>query len=882
VLKGRDPDSVPVFEGKMSAPMFDYQQLERFGLQGSKDRLPSGSTIINGPKAFYRINKTLVWVTLLLIATLALALVAVLINARRQLAIRALEQANHAYRHLLDSVGDTVYIFDTGGTLIEANQAAVANSGYPIEELRGRNIVELVVPEIATQVPERLEQIRCQGRVLFESRHLNRDGHEIPMEVNAQVATFRGASCIISINRDITQRKLTEQELRVQAVTLEMEIAERQQIGEQLRQERDNVRALFDAAPVGMMLVDERLRLVDANSALTRLLHKPIQQILGLEPGTALSCLQVRGGGVCGWAADCSVCRLRNCVSAALSRNLGTPGVEFQHILPQDSSQQHLWLRFSVEPVSFYGKRHALVAIDDVSRQRSMEAEVLAEKERLAVTLASLGEGVITTDRQGTVTLMNGAAVQLTGCRPEQGLGRPLSEVFRLLRKTTRQPLPELDQVADRERLLEAEGHVLLLSAEGRELHITGSIAPLKDREQRSVGQVLVFRDTTDKHELENELFQARKLESLGVLAGGLAHDLNNLLTAIIGNISVAEMKFGDNPELQPFLSRALKASERTGDLTHQLLTFAKGGAPVKKVTSLATIVTDSAEFALRGSNLRLEFQIAEHLYPVAVDVGQMSQVINNLVINAKQAMPEGGILKIAIENLDGHSPGPHSRPGRYVRVQVQDRGVGIPEAQLERIFDPYFTTKKSGSGLGLASVHAIIAKHDGAIKVESTEGLGTTFSFVLPASSGSPEQAELAQAGVFRDTGRVLVMDDDPTIIETLREMLQLIGYQVVTCEEGRAALRLYRDAARVGDSFKLVLMDLTIPGGMGGEQATRQLVREFPEARVIVASGYSDSAVMANYTEYGFIGAIAKPFTISVVSEVLRGLPNNAGAGG
>ncbi|GFO68394.1 hypothetical protein GMLC_19730 [Geomonas limicola] len=873
VLKGKRPEQYPVFTGKMSAPMFDYLQLERFGLNTKKQELPPGSKVINTPRSFYRVNKALVWSSLALIGLLTLALVAVTINARRQLAIRALEEANHAYRHLLDSVADGIYIFDFEGTVIEANSAALHYSGFSRQQLIGRSIADVVSPELTRLVPERLEQIVTRGYALYESCHVSQDGQEIPVEINAQVAKFRGEPCIISITRDITMRKQTEQELRVQAVTLEGEIAERQQVEEQLRQERDNVRSLFDAAPVGMMLVDPEFQVVDTNSALTRLIGTPVEQILGLQPGVALDCRRVESGGNCGRAADCSACRLRNCISAALTRGSGTQGIEVQHMLLKGHPFEQLWLRFSVEPVSFDGKRHALVAIDDVSRQRIMEEQILSEKERLAVTLASLGEGVITTDPEGAITLMNRAAQQLTGWDSAQALGKPLVTVVRLLRKASRVPIEGLERVAEQELVLEAGGHVLLVTGNGRELHVTGSIAPMRDLEQRTIGQVLVLRDMTEKHELENELFQARKLESLGVLAGGLAHDLNNLLTAIIGNISIAEVKARGNTELQPFLSRALKASERTGDLTHQLLTFAKGGAPVKKVTSLQHIVKDSAEFALRGSNIRCEYEIPEQLYPVAVDVGQMSQVINNLVINAKQAMPEGGILTISMENLSLYSMG-GGRPGRYVRVQVRDQGVGIPAEHLERIFDPYFTTKKTGNGLGLASVHAIIAKHDGALKVESTVGVGTAFSFVLPANLGGTEVAEPVDEGAFRDSGRVLVMDDDPTIIETLGEMLRLIGYEVVTCEDGRSAIRLFREAAAQGDPFKLALMDLTIPGGLGGEQATRELIRDFPEAKIVVASGYSDSAVMADYAAHGFCAAIAKPYTISVVSEVLRNL--------
>jgi PAS domain S-box-containing protein len=873
VLNGQDPDSVPVFTGPMSAPMFDYQQLERFGITKRNTILPPGSILVNTPKSSYQVNKALVWFSVLLIAILSLALAAAIINGRRQLAIRALEEANHAYRHLLDCVGDTIYIYDFEGRIIEANEAASTNSGYSYDELIKLNVAGLVAQSQVHHTSEHLQMIARDGFALFESVHATKDGREFPVEVSAKTAEFRGKPCCISITRDITLRKRTEQELRLQAMSLEQEMGERQQISEQLRVERDNVRALFDAAPVGMLLIDEKIEVVDSNSTMNRLVDKPVDEILGLKPGCALDCYNSTiTGYACGKAGGCAACQLRKSIGSAIVENVGAQGIEILHISTQN--KDNLWLRFSVEPVFFGGKKHAIVAIDDVSQQRRMEIQVVAEKERLAVTLASLGEGVITTDPQGTITLMNKVAEDLTGWQTADSLGKPLSQVFRLQRKASRQPIQNLDSLGGGGRgvVLEADGHVVLQGLHGRELQITGTITPMHDMEQHNIGQVLVFQDMTEKHELENELFQARKLESLGVLAGGLAHDLNNLLTAIIGNISIAEVKARGDAVLQPFLSRALKASERTSDLTRQLLTFAKGGAPVKKVTSLQNIVKDSAEFALRGSNIRCEYQIPDKLYHVAVDVGQMSQVVNNLVINAKQAMPDGGILRISMENASEGNIGSQLRPGRYVKVSVQDHGVGIANEHLERIFDPYFTTKDTGNGLGLASVHAIIAKHDGILKVESTPGKGTTFIFAIPASDSSPEKAEQSKSGAFRGSGRVLVMDDDKSIIETLGEMLQLIGYEVVTCEDGQKALHLYRKAVMEGCPFKLVIMDLTIPGGMGGEMATKKLLQDHPEAKVIVASGYSDSSVMANYAGYGFRAAIAKPYTISVVSEVLR----------
>jgi len=606
ILQGKDPDKIPVYAGARSVPTFDYRQLERFNVPVGNSVLPPGSILINTPKSSYQVNKALLWSGILLIATLALALSAAIINGRRQLAIRALDESNNAYRHLLDSVGDSVYIFDRQGGIIEANAAAAANMGFSHEELTRLNISDLVAPGFVPQVSRRLQGISNEGYAIFESRHVSKAGRDLPVEVSAKVAEFRGESCIISINRDITARKEAELELRLQAVTLEREMAERQQVGEQLRLERDNVRALFDAAPAGMLLINEWVQIVDSNSTMSRLVGKPIEEILGLRPGLALDCGNTGAPETsCGTSSACSACRIRDSIGLAISKGIATQGIEIRHVSTRDSADS-TWLRFSVEPVFFSGKKHALVAIDDVSEQRNMERQVLSEKERLAVTLASLGEGVITTDPQGMITLMNHAAEHLTGWSTADALGKPLSLVFRLLRKANRQPFSDLESLGARPAVLEAVGHLLLLGALGGEWHITGTIAPMHDIDHQDIGRVLVFRDMTEQHELENELFQARKLESLGVLAGGLAHDLNNLLTAIIGNISIAELKAKGDKELQPFLSRALQASERTGDLTRQLDLCQRRGAgqkshlPAKHRQGLGRIRPARLQYPLR------------------------------------------------------------------------------------------------------------------------------------------------------------------------------------------------------------------------------------------------------------------------------------------
>ena len=382
------------------------------------------------------------------------------------------------------------------------------------------------------------------------------------------------------------------------------------------------------------------------------------------------------------------------------------------------------------------------------------------------------------------------------------------------------------------------------------------------------------IRDITTRKKMEEEILKSQKLESLGVLAGGIAHDFNNLLTGILGNISLTKMYLSAEDKGYVRLEEAEKASERARDLTQQLLTFSKGGAPVKKTASMQQIILDSSRLVLSGSNVRCEFFLADDLWLVEVDEGQMSQVVNNLIINADQAMPDGGIIEVSAENvLIDPRDDLALEPGRYVKISIVDHGIGIAEDALPKIFDPYFTTKKKGNGLGLATVYSILKNHDGHIIVESKINIGTTFNLYLPES----EKCFLLGAGEEKHhalrigTGRILVMDDEEVIREVASEMLEYLGYRVEVCGDGAEALELYRNAQATEEPFAAVIMDLTVPGGMGGREAMMKLLEIDQGVKVIVSSGYSNDPVIANYRDYGFCGVVAKPYKTHDLGNVL-----------
>jgi len=392
-----------------------------------------------------------------------------------------------------------------------------------------------------------------------------------------------------------------------------------------------------------------------------------------------------------------------------------------------------------------------------------------------------------------------------------------------------------------------------------------------------SGGGVSVFlRDVTDRKRVEEERLTTDKLESLGTLAGGIAHDLNNLLTVISGNIGLAQIEAPGSPaNLLSFLSRAGEAAQHAAQLSNQLLTFSKGGTPLKRVVSISDLVSQAAEFALHGSNLRSDLDIQGGLWRSAVDPAQIEQVINALVINAREAMPRGGIVRVSARNLEiDANSGLPIRPGRYVKVQVADNGGGIENRLVTKIFDPYFTTKSTGTGLGLSISYSVVKKHGGLLHLEHTSADGSTFTFYLPATDSEPPVPEpTLENEIFSfNHQRVLVMDDEAAIRDLTSELLGTLGYKVTTVPDGAEALKKYELAMRTGETFQAVILDATIRGGMGGV-ATMERLRDLdPNVTAIICSGYSDDAALAEFLTYGFRAALPKPFTRHELANVLQ----------
>ncbi|MDR3631774.1 MAG: PAS domain S-box protein [Desulfocapsaceae bacterium] len=389
---------------------------------------------------------------------------------------------------------------------------------------------------------------------------------------------------------------------------------------------------------------------------------------------------------------------------------------------------------------------------------------------------------------------------------------------------------------------------------------------------------ISITRDITEHKTHEKERLKLEKLESLGILAGGIAHDFNNILTGIMGNISFAKVFLDTAHKSYKPLDEAERAAVRAEELAHQLLTFARGGKPIKKMVSPRHLVNEALSFVLHGSNVKGIAEIPDNIHALEVDAGQISQVFQNIIINAAQAMPGGGILAVTAANEEIAENNTFALPpGPYIRLSFTDQGSGISEENLKKIFDPYFTTKSAGIGLGLSSVHSIISRHGGHISVESTPGRGTIFTLRLPSTGASytAHQTENAvQESCLLRGGSVLVMDDDQMIRDVASSMLVHLGYSVTTCASGEEAVEVYRSAQEAGHPFLMGIMDLTIPGGLGGKEAAQQILSFAPKACLVVSSGYSNDPIISNFKEYGFCGAIAKPYNIGQFKEILGAL--------
>jgi len=517
----------------------------------------------------------------------------------------------------------------------------------------------------------------------------------------------------------------------------------------------------------------------------------------------------------------------------------------------------------------------SVLAFRDISQQRMNHQKLIESEQRFRFILENTPDELLIVNENAEYVDVNQVACDKLGYTREEILSMRVPDIQMAL------PMPKFKKLFDALKTQE------FAVVEGVHRRKDGSQFPVEARIRQYVlnGErfnIVSVIDITNRRHDENELLKARKLESIGLLAGGIAHDFNNLLGIIMGNIDLANNREEMPENIKRYLENANNASLRAADLTQQLLTFSKGGEPIKKTADIMGIVRESTEFSLHGSSVEVVYTCAcaENLWNVQVDSGQISQVVQNLVINARQAMPDGGTLNFTCSNIEiesGHGEAA-LEPGKYIQIVIQDNGTGIPEDVIDAVFDPYFTTKQEGSGLGLALSYSIINKHKGSITVESVEGEGASFIVHLPVSEEQDEQDVSQSAYVSNTSGsaRVMVMDDDAMIREIGEAMLENLGYEVVLAENGDEALMKYEEAMQSNNKIDLVVMDLTVLSGMGGKEALMKIKEIDPHVKGLVSSGYSNEPVMANCSDYGFVGALSKPYNqdelAQVVSDILK----------
>lgn len=508
---------------------------------------------------------------------------------------------------------------------------------------------------------------------------------------------------------------------------------------------------------------------------------------------------------------------------------------------------------------------YGLAMIEDITERKFATEALQKSRENLHITLNSIADAVISIDENEKINRMNPVAEELTGWSMERALGLPFDEVVQL---EYTQPTLQLESVlgGSYQAASESDNQIVLIAKNGMRYDVAESSAPIQDAENNIIGSVFVFKNITEKLKIEEELLKAQKLESLSLLAGGIAHDFNNLLTGLYGNIQMAKFYPSSEKKAQTYLNRAIGSMEQAISLSEQLMTFSRGGEPAKQNLSLSEMLLETAQFSLRGSKIELQTCINPDLMPVKADKGQMSQVITNLVINAQQAMPKGGVLKVWADNLIDR---------RLVKITIIDEGVGISPENLNKIFDPYFTTKQTGNGLGLASTYSIIKNHNGEILVNSVLNQGTTFDIYLPMSESDTDlenQQSKRPIDAKISPAQILVLEDNGDVRQALGAMLEKMGHKVCYTTHGAEAISKYKRRFANDKEYDLCITDLTISGSEGGLEIAQEILYINPQAKIIVSSGYSNDPVLENYNLYGFKGTIKKPYTFRELRDEIR----------
>ena len=737
---------------------------------------------------------------------------------------------------------DGYWCLDASGRIIFASQLTSVMYGYSTVELIGMNLRDFEAAENEEALKTHMANIMAAGYDRFETRHYRKDGSSIEVEVSTTFLLEEGI--FLAFTRDITEHKRADNALI---------------------SEKSFLRSLIDSVSDAIYFKDSTGIYIGCNKASEKLIGLPEKEQIGksdfdffdhdFAEAIRIDDNMIFEGGV--------VVRAEEWLTSAEGKRVCLDSVKAPIFTPD-------------------GRLLGLVGISrDITEQKRIEEELDHSQKLLYSILENAPFACCVKDAKDgfRTVLWNKAAEQVFGVSAEDMLGKSTKDLTCFLPEEQAQSsLAEDLAVVASKALLNIPEKVSTHPDKGV-IYVHARKIPLIDCDGEVSHIVDICDDITEQRYLLAELVKKQKMESLGVLAGGIAHDFNNILTGIIGNISFARTYIDDSHKSATMLLKAEKAANRAAELANQLLTFAKGGEPIKKAVSVKHILEESASFVLRGSNVSYDIGIPEDLAAIHADEGQIGQVISNIIINAAQAMPGGGRVTITGEEVAVAGSNTWLvTPGSYVKLTLTDSGCGITEEDQKRVFDPYFTTKSGGSGLGLALSQSIISRHGGYIGLQSVVAKSTSFEILLPVSGDKvtrQKQGTAPVAACGKNRFSLLVMDDEELITDIASCMLGDQGYEVQTCASGEEAIRLYKAAWDTGSSYSAVVMDLTIPGGMGGSEAAQHILAINPKARLIVSSGYSNGPVMAEHSRFGFCAVLKKPYNseeiLSVIEAVL-----------
>lgn len=741
------------------------------------------------------------------------------------------------FEMLLDAVSMIVFIKDTRHNFIKVNQALCDAVGMQREELEGRNVVDIFPSNADEFIQADREVMRSQQPIKGLISQLETVQGKKWFQIDkvpyfGSNGELRG---VIDSAFDITVRKHAEDELRIS----EQKYAHAEKIGNFGHWQRDYIQheSTHSVGAYKIFGIDAAKFDSKSESFLDRI-HPDDRKIL--------------------------IAKAQNAYA-----NQSTLNAEYRITNRSDGSERVIEAIGEVYNDEQGQPRGMIGTYLDITERRRMEEELRKSQEQYVALAEASPVGIFRTDADGNCSYVNQFWCQISGLTAAQAMGDGWQ---RALHPDDRQRVFGQWQTAV-EKGAPFQSEYRFRTPEGVTTWLFGQSRIERDSDGRIIAYVGTVTDITERKRMAEELQKMEKLESISVLAGGIGHDLNNLLTSIVGNLALARLE-EDAGQKDDWLAEAEKASMRVKDLSQQLLAFSQGGPPILQKADIGALLKESVTFSLRGSHVSSDFSIADGLWTVGIDEGQINQVISNLIINAQQAMLAGGKVNVSAENIliEKHTRLP-LKAGPYVKISVEDHGVGIPEQYLNRIFDPFFSTKENGSGLGLANSYAIVQKHNGYMAVESKVGVGTRFDLYIPATAEASEIRESQDALLpIHGQGTILLMDDEESIRDIAVKIMSSLGYQVVTCSNGEEAIVIVEQVVGRGESFDAVILDVTVAGGMGAMATMRQLADIAPDVKVIVSTGYINNPIMSEYKDYGFRGVIAKPYKIREMSEVLQ----------